>query len=358
VAVSDLSRIDPDMAHAISELLPDGLVTAVGPEGLVTRINKPALRFVGIPEAEIIGRPLAEALPFVDLAGRPWWPQASPWRGLETRTGHREKLLLLPNGCDVLVTARYLRMTHLGPVVAVLLGLRSGETRRRAEAGQAAVISTIAHELRSPLTGVKGFSATLLRRWDRFTDEQKRLMIETIEADADRVTRLITELLDVSRIDAHRLQVHSRPVPIAPLFERHVGRFAATGHDGTLTMDVQVPEVWADPDRLEQMLVNLVENAVRHARGRIELASVPGPEGTVDIRIDDDGPGVPPDRRELLFGKFFQGRAPGSTGLGLYIVRGLAHAQGGTVVIEDSPLGGARLRIRLPAVRPLTPDSR
>lgn len=346
--VASLFEVDPDTAHFISELLPDGLVTAVAPHGLIERINRPACRIVGMAAADLVGRPLVEALPFVDVNGNPWWPQSRPFDGLCTATGHREKLLLLPNGRDVLVTARYLRPQPLGRVVAVLVGVRAGEMRRRAEAEQAALISTLAHELRSPLTGVKGFSSTLLRRWDRFTDDQKRLMIETIESDADRVTRLITELLDVSRIDARRLRVHPRPIEVSPLFERHVERLTATGYPGRLETEVGADEVWADGDRLEQMLANLLDNAARHAQTQIRLTSAPGPEGMVEILIDDDGPGVPVDLRELVFGRFSQGRTPGSAGLGLYIVRGLARAQAGSVVIEDSPLGGARLRVTLP----------
>ncbi len=154
-----------------------------------------------------------------------------PLVGLRTRTGHREKLLLLPNGNEVLLTARYLRSGRSAPVDTVVLALRDAEARRRAEADHAALISTISHELRSPLTGVKGFSSTLLRRWDRFSDAQKRLMLETIEADADRVTRLITELLDVSRIDSGRLRIHAQPLDSRTMLNRFVDRYVATGVD-------------------------------------------------------------------------------------------------------------------------------
>ena len=343
--------VDPEHAYTVSEYLPDGLLTALGPNGTILHVNEPGLRILGMSSEVLYGRTLEDGLPFIDGKGDPWWPQASPFKGLATRSGFRERLLYLPNGHDVLVTARYLRPAHLADPLLILVGLRSGETRRRAEAETAAFISTIAHELRSPLTGVKGFSSTLLRRWDRFTDEQKRLMIETIEADADRVTRLIAELLDVSRIDARRLQIHARPVPVQPLLERHAERLAATGSTCAVTVDGCDGVIWGDLDRLEQMLANGVDNAVRFARSRIALTCEEGPSGTVDVLVDDDGPGVPEDRRELVFRKFTHGRAPGSTGLGLYIVRGLCEAQGGTATIEESPLGGARLRLRLPAVR-------
>lgn len=346
-------------ADEASELLPDGLVS-IGADRRITYLNRPAERITGLDRATAVGQDVCEALPLQDRDGSMWWQVTDPWHGIDIRTGHREKLLLLPDGTEVLATARYLRPGHNRPLSAVLLSLRDAEARRRAEADHAALISTVAHELRSPLTGVKGFSSTLLRRWDRFTDEQKRFMIETIEADADRLTRLITDLLDVSRLDAGRLRIRPQPIDVEATFARHVQRMVAAGRpaDGfVIEVAPDLPEAWADPDRLDQILANLLENAVRHGRGVVRLAaaaaSTPGQGPAVDFIVDDAGDGIPEANRALVFSRFWQsGSAVGSSGLGLYLVRGLAKAHGGTAVVETGPRGGALLRIRIPSEPP------
>jgi signal transduction histidine kinase len=343
-----------DMAQAVGELLPDGLVVA-GADARVIGVNARAEVLIRRERAELIGRDVREALPLQDLSGRSWWECTDPWDGLNIRTGHRERLLVVAGGPEILVTAHYARPGRNQPVHRVVLSMRDAEARRRAERDQAALLTTVAHELRSPLTSVKGFSSTLLRRWDRFTDDQKRIMLETIEADADRVTRLITDLLDVSRLDTGRLRVHRQPMDIVHVLGRHVDRFVASGaereafrievHDDAL-------EVWADPDRLDQILANLIENALKHGEGLVTVSVVPGPDrpedpSCVDIVVSDDGPGIPPDKRELAFSRFWQGGERSSSGLGLYVVRGIAEAHGGSAVVDEGP-GGARIRVRFP----------
>ncbi len=366
--------LDEEMARAAGELLPDGLVVA-DDRAVVVGANGRAAQVTGIAVEDLLGRDIREVLPLHDADGTSWWDCTDPWHGLDIRTGHREKLLVIPGGPQVLVTAKYHRPGRNQPVARVLVCLRDAEARRRAEQDQAALLSTVAHELRSPLTSVKGFSSTLLKRWDRFTDDQKRLMLETIEADADRVTRLITELLDVSRLDTGQLRLHPQPVPVASVLDRHVERFVASGaeRDGfTVAVADGIDEAWADPDRLDQILVNLIDNALKHGEGRVTIAAGPasagpgddghgaagprggapvpgeGTVGPVDLTISDDGPGIPPHQREIVFNRFWQGGNRGSSGLGLYIVRGLAEAHGGRVVVEDAPSGGARMRVSLP----------
>lgn len=359
--------LPPELAAMASELLPDGLVAADA-DAMVTSLNRRAVQILGIDRDALVGRDIRTALVLRDSDGSDWWEATDPWNGLNIRTGHREKYLMLDGGVEVLVTAKYLRPGRNQPVSRVVLMVRDAEARRRLEADHAALISIVAHELRSPLTSVKGFSSTLLRRWDRFTDDQKRLMIETIEADADRVTRLITELLDVSRIDSGRLQVRPLPIDVAAVYGRHVERAVASGLDRDrflITVPSELPEVWADPDRLDQILSNLIENAIRHGEGVITLAAEPSTRDTqealatrghlaggVDLLVSDEGKGIPPDHRDLVFSRFWHGQGRGSTGLGLYVVKGLVEAHGGKVHVESGPSGGARFRLTLPSEPP------
>jgi signal transduction histidine kinase len=347
-------RVPDDLVVHGLEFMPDGLVAAIGADRTVRFMNSSAERITGLSATEVVGRDICEALPLQDLEGSSWWELTDPWHGLATRTGHRERLLVLPSGREVLVTAKYVRPGHGEAVQAVVLGLRDAEARRRAENETAALLTTVAHELRSPLTGVKGFSATLLRNWDRLTDDQKRLMLETIEADADRVTRLITELLDVSRINTGRLTVHAQPLDARASLAAQVERRVAAGADAKGFL-VEVPDevgaLWADPDRFEQIVANLLENAVNHGSGMVRLsarASVLDGAPAVDLLVADDGDGIAPQHRELAFSRFWQGGTKHGTGLGLYLVRGLVEAHGGVIVAEDAPGGGAQLRATFP----------
>lgn len=347
------------LAVLLAEVLPDGLVIA-SETGHIRFANAEALRILECDSDDLVGRHVTEALPFTDKYGRDWWARTDPWNGLATRTGHREKLLVTRDGRDVLVTARYVRSERGGPVLRVMVGLRDAEARLRAERDQAMVLSTVAHELRAPLTSVMGFTGSLLRRWDRFSDDQKRLMIETIEADATRLNRLIAELLDISRLDSDRLNLRLGPVDLEQLLMRHVvrnelGRHAATVRlrRGPLAAEGGLPELWADGDRLDQVFFNLIENAVQHGDGVVDVTVDCDPDRSgVVVLVDDHGDGVPEDVRELIFGRFWHGPDNFGTGLGLYVANGLVRAHGGRIDIDDAPSGGARFVVRLPEGMP------
>ncbi|WP_407563818.1 ATP-binding protein [Streptomyces sp. 184] len=338
--------------------LPDGLVVA-DEHGLVVRFNAAAARITALEPAAVLGRPLAEALPLEDLKGRRWWRLTDPYGGLAIRTGHPERNLLLPGNREVLVAARYVRDGRTGPVRKLVLTLRGTEARRRSERSHAELIATVAHELRSPLTSVKGFTATLLAKWERFTDDQKRLMLETVHADANRVTRLIAELLDISRIDSGRLEVRKQRVDVVAAVHRHVEAQTTAGQDPARFRTLvphELPDLWADPDKVDQVLGNLLENAVRHGEGLVTIEVAPatlnhGREGT-QVTVSDEGPGIPEESMSRVFTRFWRGSKRGGTGLGLYIVKGIVEAHGGIITVGRAPGGGARFRFTLPVGAP------
>ncbi|MBD0740781.1 ATP-binding protein [Streptomyces sp. CBMA152] len=351
----------PDALGIDPEDLPDGLVVA-DETGRVICFNAAAARITAVPKRDALGVQLERALPLEDLKGRRWWQLTDPYGGLAIRVGQPERNLLLPGGREVLVSARYVREHPTGPVRRVVVSLRSTEARRRTERSHAELIATVAHELRSPLTSVKGFTATLLAKWERFTDDQKRLMLETVDADANRVTRLIAELLDISRIDSGRLEVRRQPVDVAAAVGRHIQAHVASGQaPDRFLVRIQrpLPDLWADPDKIDQVLGNLLENAVRHGEGTVTIEVGPAPvrieehdeKGTA-VTVSDEGPGIPEESMGRVFTRFWRGSKRGGTGLGLYIVKGIVEAHGGTIAVGRGCGGGAEFRFILPVGAP------
>ncbi|HWL65799.1 MAG TPA: HAMP domain-containing sensor histidine kinase [Actinomycetota bacterium] len=220
----------------------------------------------------------------------------------------------------------------------------------------AEMISKIAHELRSPLTSVKGFSATLLKRWDRFTDEQKLQFIETIHFDAERMGRIVSEVLDLARLETGKLELHPT------LVDLHAIATQAAEHHKTLPgadrVVVEVEEgtrAWGDPDRLAHVVGNLIENGVKFSdEGPIEVTARRA-NGMVELTVTDQGIGIEAD----LLPTVFDGPAPAGgkatpsgTGLGLYLSRRLVEAHGGTITVESRSGEGATFVVSIPAESP------
>jgi signal transduction histidine kinase len=354
--------------------LPDGLVVT-DHAARVTVFNRAATRLTGIPLRAALGADVRQLLPLRDADGRCWWAAADPYHGLAIRTRHPEMSLYLSDGTELLVTVRYVRAPRAtglhpghgggpGAVERLVVSLRGAQQRARLERSRADLVSTVAHELRSPLTSVKGFTATLLAKWGRFTDDQKRVMLETVNADADRVTRLITELLDVSRIESGRMEIHRQLVSIPERVEKLVaGRVAAGDAPDRYRVVVSpgLPETWLDADKVDQILGNLIENAVRHGAGTVTVVVEPlqatdvligrGTEG-VAVSVRDEGDGVAPEMVSRVFRQFWRAKRRGGAGLGLYIVKGLVEAHGGTITVQRAPGGGAEFRFTMPASLP------
>jgi hypothetical protein len=342
----------------MADELPDGLVVA-DDAGRVIIFNQAAARLTNVATEEAVGKFVSDVLPFRDNDGRDWWVCVDPYHGLATRTRHPERSLYLTDGTELLVSAGYVRDGRGGPVRRLVITLRGAQQRARLERSRAELVSTVAHELRSPLTSVKGFTATLLAKWPRFTDNQKLVMLETVNADADRVTRLITELLDVSRIESGRMEVHRELVDVPARARRLIaGRVAAGEPEDRYRLEVvsDLPDTWLDADKVDQILGNLVENAVRHGAGIVtvvvERARIGGDQA-VAVSVRDQGEGIPPEMAHRVFRQFWRGKRRGGTGLGLYIVKGLVEALGGDITVGRAPGGGAEFRFTVPAGAPV-----
>jgi signal transduction histidine kinase len=347
----DSARGFPDVAagaRRVVDALPDGVMLADS-EGVVRLMNHRAEVLLGLTPGAGEGRPLGEVLAVTNQDGASWLTCVRPYDGLVSRTGVPEQSWVLPSGEEVLVTARIHRAPGHGPVTDVAVSLRSGRARARLDRDRSDLVATVAHELRSPLTGVKGFVQALLNRWDRLNDEQKKLMLTTVHADSDRLSRLITELLDVARLDTGRLSMHPRPCDVPQLTRRVIDSVrAGAPHRIELRTPHDLPRVWADPDKFTQVLTNVLENAIRHGSDPVTVtASLDG--GLVAVEVEDSGDGIPPEIRQRAFTKFWTTGQRGGSGLGLYLVNGLVRAHGGTVTIEDASDGGARIVTTWPA---------
>lgn len=336
------------------DALPDGVVLA-DERGAVTVMNAAARTLLRVDDG--LGKHVGDVLALQDRAGNEWYTTVAPYDGSPLRKGVPEQSWFLADGTELLVTTRFGRDDRRGPTRTLAVCLRSARARERLDRERSDLVATVAHELRSPLTGVKGFAATLLTKWDRLNDDQKRLMLTTVNSDADRLTRLIAELLDVARIDTGRLSLHARPVDLVAHVSRVVDSVrAGTGREIVLDAREDLEPVHADPDKLAQVVTNLVENAVRHGEGTVNLTVTsvdePGP-AVVRLHVDDEGEGISPEIRRRVFTKFWRHGLRGGSGLGMYIVHGLVTAHGGRVEISESPAGGARITVDWP-VQPRT----
>ena len=334
------------------ETLPDGVVIADA-EQRVTVVNGVAARLLRLDDRGAVGKPLADVLGLQDQDGNSWYACNAPYDGLRTRTGIPEQVWLLPDGAEVLVTARIRRPSVDQDVAEVALCLRSGRGRARLDRERSDLVATIAHELRSPLTGVKGFVQALLNRWDKLSDDQKQLMLRTVNADAERLTRLIAELLDVARIDTGRLSLFPRLSDVTVLAGRVVASVSAgTSRPIRFEPAEGLPSVFVDPDKFTQVVTNLVENGVRHGEGTVTLTARPVADEAdfagVVLEVQDEGTGIPAEIRARVFTKFWRHGHSAGTGLGMYLVHGLVRAHGGSVTIGDAPGGGARVTLVWP----------
>ena len=343
------------------DLLPDAVIR-VDADRTVVEANQAATELTGYSQQELEGSRLEDLLDPRGRDGKPLlsdgWHPSTKLRSVARIPEQEVRIRRANDGhLRATVTGRYERDGD-GRLTGAVLSLRDFGRRAHLAASGIEVVSTVSHELRSPLTSVKGYTSLLLNRWERLAEPQKRMMLEQVHHDADRVTRLVTELLDISRLETGRLVLRRQMVALGEVANDVVAHVRVEYPE--LEVDTSFPsafpEIYADPDKVEQVLTNLVENAAKYAdpkgiRISGEVCAAGEDEGMVAVSVSDKGEGIPGSDLPRIFTKFFR-RAetrPTGSGLGLWISRGLVEAHGGKLTATSVPGEGSIFRFTLPA---------
>ncbi len=344
------------MTDDLVELLPDG-VLELDSERRIVSANRAAEQITGYSRVELAGEQCGIFLHLRGAHGKPLlqdgWHPSSRLRSAR-RMPEPTVTLRTKQGGDagISITGVYLRQ-DTGELSGAVVSLRPVAHDRSGVSG-IEIVSTVSHELRSPLTSVKGYTSLMLNRWDRLLDDQKRMMLEQVNHDADRVTRLITELLDISRLETGRLVLRRQLVDLPRLTANVVEkvRLEYPTLNSDTVFPAEYPKVYADPDKIEQVLTNLVENACKYGSPQGLLIEGAVEEGWVSVRVTDHGEGIPATDLPKVFTKFFRRAAgrPTGSGLGLWISRGLVESHGGELSAQSMVGSGSTFRFTLPLI--------
>ena len=260
-------------------------------------------------------------------------------------------------------------------VVAVLVGLLKSHAtppvdRALLDDGRTALLRGVSHDLRSPLTTIRAISSDLLVGGEYYDDGTRHRLLGQVVDESDRLDRIVGNLLSVSRVQAGALNPNREPESVAMLVQRSIGRLNRDGSHPVLTdIPEDLADVSADAVQIDQVLTNLVENAMRHTpAGAVVTVSARQVADRVEIAVRDDGPGFSPDALDHLYRPFstasrkIDGRIGGgndqSTGLGLVVSKAIVEAHGGTILVRDEPGQGACVSFTLPVEQPVHADSR
>jgi len=338
-AAASARTAEREQAARVLEVVGDGIFL-VDHDGNVAFWNRAAEVITGLQVEDVRGRDAAAA--FED-----WAVVADRIPVADEPAATRE--VTLP------IRDRWLSFVAVGSTDGVVYAFRDVTAERRLDEEKRDFVATISHELRTPMAAVYGAAQTLLRDDVVFSPERTRELLEVIGEQAQRLSHITDEILLTTRLDRGELFVASEPVDLAELTAATV-RALAGPLSPERSIDVQVepglPPAAGDRDRIQQVLVNLLDNALKYGEPPIAVR-VDGPGDTVRIVVADGGPGIARSEQELIFEKFYRSdpqlsRSPGGTGLGLYISRELTQRMGGRLDVRSTPGGGTTFVIELP----------
>jgi two-component system sensor histidine kinase KdpD len=219
------------------------------------------------------------------------------------------------------------------------------EALRRSDELKTALLRSISHDLRTPLTSIIAGGAALGS--PTTTSEEREELSVAVVSEGERLSRLVENLLDMSRLEAGKAQPHSEPIDLAEVLE--AARAAIRRPEVVrLAIDPELPLVDADAAQLERAFANLLENAVRHGGSRPVLVKSMLLAGKITLRVVDQGPGIPESERRRIFEPFQHGEGGGGAGLGLAIAKGFIEANGGEITVDSVVGQGSSFVVAMP----------
>ena len=334
----------------------DGILT-ISRDGVIQTWNGAFERMTGFTSVEMVGTTRIDDLVMLDASGTEiplarWTDDDTslPYDvQIETREGQTRWL-----------SCSYTRVADADDQPSLLIVVARDTTEaREVERLKDDFVATVSHELRTPLTPIKGWAATLLQLGDRLDEGQRLEGVKAIARHAERLENLVTNILEVTKIERGLLERRESLVDVATVVERVVTDFRMSNPGRVIQYRVAGRGLRTKGDELwtTQIVTNLVANALKYAPVDEPVAvSVVRCNGHIKVDVVDRGPGIPPEEMENVFERFrrlgdHMTRTTGGSGLGLYIARQLARAVGGTVAVSDTPGGGATFTLKLPSAR-------
>ena len=328
--------------EAVIQSVQDGLIVE-SLSGHVVYINRAAERFLQCDGERVVGQPVdilatcTEGVMRAFLLGQ----EEGPVETTVHVNGQARDLRLL------VVPVR----EEDGTVVGRVKVLRDITRDRELDRAKSALLSAVSHELRTPLASIKGYVSSLLAEDVEWDENTRREFLTIISEEADRLQRLVSNLLDMSRLEAGTLIIRRDAYQLQDIISRALRGVPHTDHVLQIEVPDDLPPVYVDAARIEVVLRNLIENAQKYTPpGGIIRVRASLSNGEVVVRVEDRGPGIPPEHREHIFDRFYRmpGVRAGGAGLGLAICKGFVQAHGGRIWVEDNPEGGAVFVFTLP----------
>lgn len=351
-----------DLYRCLSQGIADAIIVS-NSEGTITNCNPAACKLVGAGVEDLVGEKVSSIIEFVpdpSLTESNTTSQDNGTHGIPAMSqGVSPVKIIRRDGPELMMPAARFNLAgasgqYEGDITVVYIVQSSTVQQAQTE-----FVSTVSHELRTPLTSIKGFADTILRAGNKLDLANQRRYVGIIKDQADRLTRLVEDLLAVSRLEARKLQLTIRALDLKEAIQRVIRNLFERLHDHTIVdkSPPGLPAVWADADRLEQILTNLIDNAIKYSPAGTTVTINARESAThpnmVEFSVTDQGAGIAAEHLPHIFSKFSRAENPltrqtEGTGLGLYITRSLVLALGGQINVESGS-SGTIFTVSLPA---------